>query len=260
MTSRYTNDEQFVASLPFSELFDVVSHFSLPDKASKSYLEGVDISEEEFYLQPRPRIKLYRRDAKTDQQNMASQLNKLSQDNDSGKGSATEDIEDPDKDEFGFPLWTVLAKRPMAEMRATDGIDDELTRHLFKEYISMRNLEMASDQIVQCLPVKAVEYKRPTNSFMSPSRRFVMDHMRKSLNMLQDGFCLETHKKVCSAPEPPPRLTRQEFESCCRVRATQLDLRTKLAEQRRDENDNLRLEALRKKKEIHDLKLKIFAM
>jgi hypothetical protein len=247
--------------LTFSELLSAISHFSLPDKALKSYLRGVDLSEEEFYSQPRTRQKSNRVDDKLAQQILNTQLgDAYSKIGNDAFFTQMDEVEDPNTDELGLPLWTVLAKRPMAEIRASDGIDDELTRHLFKEYISMRNQEMASDQIVQCLPVSAAEYKRPMNKFMSPSRRVVMDHMRKSLSLLQDGFHLERHKRVCNAPAPPPRLNKEEIEACFRVRAAQHELRQKLAEHRRDESDASRLEALRKKKDIHDLKLKIFAM
>ncbi len=239
----------------------MISHFSLPDKALKSYLRGVDLSEEEFYNQPRTFKKFNRIDDKPAHQILNAQLSdtalKIGSD---AFFTQMNEVEDPNTDELGLPLWTVLAKRPMAEIRASDGIDDDLTRHLFKEYISMRNQEMASDQIVHCLPVSAAEYKRPMNKFMSPSRRIVMDHMRKSLSLLQDGFHLERHKRVCHAPAPPPRLSKEEIEACFRVRSAQHELRQKLAEHRRDENDTSRLEALRKKKDIHDLKLKIFAM
>ncbi len=250
-----------IASLPFSELLEVVCHFSLPDKAQKSYLHGVDLNEEEYYIQPRTRHKFKRIDATQSQQFLAAQLTKeLAEKNAEAFADNMENAEDPSTDELGLPLWTVLAKRPMAEIRASDGIDDDLTRYLFKEYISMRNQEMASDQMVQCLPVTAPEYKRPMNNFMSPSRRIVMDHMRKALNLLHDGFHLETHKKFCAAPAPPPMLTKLEIESCHQARAAQHEIRKKLAEQRRCDSDILRLDALRKKKEIHDLKLKVFAM
>lgn len=259
--NRYTDNEQAIASLPFNELLEVVCHFSLPDNGPKPYLNGVDLGEEEFYMQPFTRQKFNRKDAQQAQQLLATQLGKaISTIDQQTLLDFVEDVEDPNTDELGLPLWTVLAKRPMAEIRASDGIDDELSRHLFKEYISLRNQEMASDQVVRCLPVTAAEYKRPMNKFMSPSRRTVMDHMRKSLSLLQDGFHLETHKKVCIAPAPPPRLTKDEIETGFRVRAFQHNLRTKLAEQRRDEHDAFRLEALRKKREIHDLKLKVFAM
>ncbi len=219
------------------------------------------MSEEELFTQPRTRRKFNRSDAQQAQQVLTAQIGKaISAAGKEAFFDYVDDVEDPNKDELGLPLWTVLAKRPMAEIRASDGIDDELTRHLFKEFISMRNQEMACDQIVRCLPVTAAEYKRPMNKFMSPSRRIVMEHMRQSLNLLQDGFHLETHKKVCIAPAPPPRLTKDEMEACSRVRASQLELRARLAEQRREENDIFRLEALRKKREIRDLKLKVFAM
>jgi hypothetical protein len=258
--NRYADNEQAIASMPFSELLDVICHFSLPDKAAKSYLKGVDLSEEEFYIQPHTRQKFKRIDATQAEHTQATQLGKASVTKNATIFADVEEADDPNTDELGLPLWTVLAKRPMAEIRASDGIDDELTRYLFKEYISMRNQEMASDQMVQCLPVTALEYKRPMNNFMSPSRRIVMDHMRKALNLLHDGFRLETHKKVCTAPAPPPMLTKEEIESCYHARAAQHEVRKKLAEQKRQESDALRLEALRKKKEIHDLKLKVFAM
>lgn len=261
MPCRYADNEQAIASLPFHELLEAICHFSLPDNGPKKYLNGVDINEAEFYLQPRTRLKFNRNDAKQAQQVLTAQLgSSISTVDPEHYFHFNDEVEDPNTDELGLPLWTVLAKRPMAEIRASDGIDDDLNRHLFKEYISMRNQEMASDQIVRCLPVSAAEYKRPMNKFMSPSRRIVMDHMRKSLGLLHDGFHLETHKKVHTAPAPPPRLTKNEIEACYRVRAAQHELRSKLAERRRDESDACRLEALRKKKEIHDLKLKVFAM
>jgi hypothetical protein len=261
MQNRYTDNEQYIASLPLKELLDVICHFSLPDKAPKSYLNGVDLSEEEFYVQHRTRRKFKRIDATQAQHILAAQLGKaLAAKNAEAFADNMDEVEDPNTDELGLPLWTVLAKRPMAEIRASDGIDDDLTRYLFKEYISMRNQEMASDQMVQCLPVTALEYKRPMNNFMSPSRRVVMDQMRKALNLLHDGFHLETHKKVCLAPAPPPMLTKSEIESSHQARAAQHEIRKKMAEQRRCESDVLRLDALRKKKEIHDLKLKVFAM
>ncbi len=256
---RYTNNVQTIASLPFSELLDVICHFSLPDKAEKSYLKGVDLSEEEFYIQPQTRRRFNRNDAMGAKEILAAALNDTFSLTDAEAFFAMNEVEDPDTDELGLPLWTVLAKRPMADIRATDGIDDDLTRHLFKEYMSMRNQEMASDQVVHTLPVSAVMYKRPMNKYMSHSRRIVMDHMRKSLNLLQDGFRLETRKCVRLAPAPPPMLTKEEISASCHVRAAQHEMRKKLAEQRRDENDAFRLEALRKKKEIHDLKMKIFS-
>ena len=259
MPYRYTDNVQTIASLPFSELLDVICHFSLPDKAAKSYLVGVDLSEEEFYVQPQTRRRFNRKDVIKAKELLDAELGNAFSLTDPGAFFEMNEVEDPDTDELGLPLWTVLAKRPMADIRATDGLDADLTLHLCKEDLSMRNQQMAGDQVIHYLPVSAVMYKRPMNKYMSHSRRIVMDHMRKSLNRLQDGFRLETRKNVCLAPSPPQMLKKEEISAGCHFRAAQHEMRNKLAEERRCENEAFRLEALRKKKEIHDLKLKVFS-